>query len=588
MLSYKNLAIDNFLVDLVKAEPLRNQLIRIGGSCKDPRLALFSERNTYHSDSAVKATRASVERLNRLRDSIQANLSGSVASFLSYKTLMFLEGDETARRQAGNKATEFLMESIIRRRLLIDASKDSESDKECAPASVIADLSFMEVDHDRQACRQLKRLVENQASSSYVTSLVEDKPQYQDEHWGDLLLKWLYGKKPLPRCVHGRGENEPCNALALSPDIPLCDEHRCLFELDDSSRCTSPCAGRGSYCDDHCCAYALCHARKLDGPHKYCDSHACRKCVQLTVSARPALDKPPRNVCELHPLCTFPSCPEYCIPEGIYCTEHSIVKCMATTKKGKPCRGEPLSVYKPFCRDHLHLARSMKFDAVNMDYDSDSDDSNHSAKAVPPMIVKEERSKCAAKTKKERPCKGWPMAGSIYCYDHAPPATLSPKMIKAPSFSNANSGINENELPDEGRSAAPRISSSDPVAAGESDDAQSVASSISGHTAPVSDEALLKSAGEVDEIDFNDEEEGENENLQHLRDVFEIHDNDDDESSLETLDQADDIETGGDDASSNASFYSASQNPSLLEPTDFTWDLTLVRTTFLLFLLDES
>jgi len=581
VLSYKNLAIDNFLVDLVKAEPLGNKLIRIGGTCKDPRLAQFSERNTFHADSEVKATQVIVERSNRLRDSVQANLSGSVASFLSYKTLMFLEGDETARRQAGNKATEFLMESIIRRRLLIDACKDCENVEECTPASVIADLSFMEIDQDRQACRQLKRLVESPASgSTYVTTLVGDSLHYQDKHWGDVLLMWLYGKKPLPRCVHGRGENEPCNALALSPDIPLCDEHRCLFEMDFSNRCTSPCAGSGSYCADHCCVKALCRARRLDGPHQYCDSHACKKCVELKVPARPGLDKPPRNVCELHPLCTFPSCPQYCIPEGIYCTEHNVVKCMATTKKGNPCRGKPLSIYKPFCRDHLHLARSMELDADDS-MDSDSDDNSETAETQHP-IVKEQRPKCAAKTKKGQPCKGQPLPGSVYCYDHAPPPSfegtaLSPNVIEVLSPSNINSGNNDDNEHGERKSAASQTSSSDGNVAGESGEAQSVVSSKSSRTAPVGDEALLKSAGEVDEIDFEDDEE-EGENLQHLRDVFEI-DDEDGQSSLESLDQADSCETG-DDASSNASFYSASQNRGILEPTKFTWELTLeqVRT----------
>jgi hypothetical protein len=61
VLSYKNMAIDHFLVDLAKAEPValsRNKLIRIGGSCKDPRLAQYSERNAFQSDGQVNAMRS--------------------------------------------------------------------------------------------------------------------------------------------------------------------------------------------------------------------------------------------------------------------------------------------------------------------------------------------------------------------------------------------------------------------------------------------------------------------------------------------------------------------------------------------------
>ena len=416
VLSYKNLAIDNFLVDLVKVEPLRNQLIRIGGSCKDQRLVQYSERSTFQSDFEVTATRLTLENLNRLRDSIQANLSGSMASFLSYRNLMFLDGDEKTRRQAGNKATEFLMESIIRRKLFLDSGKDCENENGCTPTSVISDLSFVEVDQDGQSCRQVKRLVGAAASGSlFVTALVDESLQYQNEHWGDLLLKWLYGKQPLPLCTHGQGTSDSCHALALSPDIPLCDEHRCAFENGISSRCASSCSGHGCFCVEHCCTVTRCLAPRLAVAEMYCKSHSCKKCVELGEPARCALDKPPRNVCELHPLCTYPSCMGFCIVEGIYCDKHNTVRCIALTKRGKPCRGTPFSVYKPFCHDHLHLAPTMELDAASMEND-DSDSSD-----IQPMISKPKRSKCSAHTKKGRSCQGWALPGSTYCYDHGPP-----------------------------------------------------------------------------------------------------------------------------------------------------------------------
>ena len=42
VLSYKNHAIDEFLVDLIKAVP-QVRMVRMGGSAKEPRLARYSE-----------------------------------------------------------------------------------------------------------------------------------------------------------------------------------------------------------------------------------------------------------------------------------------------------------------------------------------------------------------------------------------------------------------------------------------------------------------------------------------------------------------------------------------------------------------
>ena len=115
VLSYKNMAIDHFLVDLVKSEPIalsRGKLIRIGGNCKDSRLDQYSEWNASQSDAQVTATRFTVEKLNKLRESIRG-MSGSLASFLSYLHLMFAECDEKIRRKAANDACEFLMDCIF-------------------------------------------------------------------------------------------------------------------------------------------------------------------------------------------------------------------------------------------------------------------------------------------------------------------------------------------------------------------------------------------------------------------------------------------------------------------------------------------
>jgi hypothetical protein len=67
VLSYKNHAIDEFLVDLVQAEPsgqLTNKLIRIGGQCKDQRLVRYSERNAFQADVEVSDCRNTFNTLH--------------------------------------------------------------------------------------------------------------------------------------------------------------------------------------------------------------------------------------------------------------------------------------------------------------------------------------------------------------------------------------------------------------------------------------------------------------------------------------------------------------------------------------------
>jgi hypothetical protein len=92
VLSYKNHAIDEFLVDLVKTigpSTLRNSLIRIGGQCKDPRLAAYSERVAYQNDVDVKNRRKVFDRLDILKRSIACTMEGKVSSFLSFRHAIF-------------------------------------------------------------------------------------------------------------------------------------------------------------------------------------------------------------------------------------------------------------------------------------------------------------------------------------------------------------------------------------------------------------------------------------------------------------------------------------------------------------------
>ena len=112
VLSYKNHAIDEFMVDLVNAEPStlsRGKMIRIGGQCKDTRLQQYSERSTYQSDVEVNKRRKVLESLHLQRESILAILNGKIATFMSYHHTLLYEEDPLLRRRAANSATDSLV-----------------------------------------------------------------------------------------------------------------------------------------------------------------------------------------------------------------------------------------------------------------------------------------------------------------------------------------------------------------------------------------------------------------------------------------------------------------------------------------------
>lgn len=210
VLSYKNHAIDEFLVDLVKIEPassLRNRLIRIGGQCKDPRLVQFSEQTAFQSDAELKACRNEVERLDHLRESTQATLDGDATSFLSYRHVMFAEyddssnNDEKSRRKAAIDATTVLMHNIGRFELLKDAIGHLEGVEHHKPQDVATRLSFLELGPNREPSRVLEQYVNGLNGSlpyAIIPELEKGISHYPPLHLGDILHRWICGKMPLP------------------------------------------------------------------------------------------------------------------------------------------------------------------------------------------------------------------------------------------------------------------------------------------------------------------------------------------------------------------------------------------------------
>ena len=185
------------MVDLVSAQPnlSRNDLIRIGGTCKDARLQRFSERIAYQSDFEVNTCRGRVDALIRLRESIKFCLDNHVPSFLAHYQRIFFADDDGERRKASTGATATLMESIIRLKKLRSLNDNhSEQKSKLSPAEVVATYDFILVDGEGNASAPIQKAIQSQQGISHVPTLVAESTSSKRQHWGDLLETWLLGK----------------------------------------------------------------------------------------------------------------------------------------------------------------------------------------------------------------------------------------------------------------------------------------------------------------------------------------------------------------------------------------------------------
>lgn len=523
VLSYKNHAIDEFLVDLVKAEPRRlspSKLIRIGGQCKDQRLALYSERSTFQADPSVKQKRSSIQMLNDLHASIKVTLESGMASFLAHRHTFMLEDDPRIRRKIILTAAQTIMEMIARHTMLEQALIDLKDQADSlSPDNVIQILQFLKLDNatgNYCSSPEIQRYCQKDHRDAAIPCLSSELKHYENiDHWGDVLVMWLAGKVPLPPCSFTCSiDGKECGKRSFDPSVALCDSHRCTKVLSSGDipgasgrRCDRACdSERGKFCLIHKCSLVNCSLENFGGS-QYCRRHGCKRCVELGCQVNLALERPPRNYCEKHPACLNPSCVRFRKDNGMYCEEHDEIRCLALTKKKKPCKGTPISRMMPYCRDHKHLASVM-------DFGSDSEDES-SVESVESDEWHETTSRtiCSGMDNRGRPCKETALPGKRFCYSHDDGDTNSPLSGDNGEESNRKevTPIGDAEGGSEKHTAAmdsrSNCSSADSVAS----------TNETFETATGQNQGNQPALDEFDELEV---EEGENQ--QHLRDVFEI------------------------------------------------------------------
>eukprot|EP00727_Mastigamoeba_balamuthi_P005898 m51a1_g1928 hypothetical protein (3697) ;mRNA; f:880111-891708 len=353
ILSYKNHAIDELAVDLVRAES-KVKMIRVGGGGKnsDPRLERYSERYHHGFDAHVDSTRRQLEDIFAARE--QCRSEADVLSVLPLFRASIDAEDPTSSK--GSKQSYQNAQSFARFLSCIDrilgvlsgaAGHNWEVQESALPADNYERL--MELLN----CFYKKDGV---VKTSVIQGLCEGVKHYPKMTGTEVVWRWLRGFKPLPQCQFSSEHDGDCREIA-DEGVAYCSRHRCALKS-----CASYRFDNKRYCAQHMCQDDECQELRLKDPQVYCLAHACFVCLKADARqpAALAVDDPPRNTCDRHQLCNAmlkdEPCAELAVPGSRFCKEHRGFVCLGTTKKGKKCKSRPISEAIPYCKDHLSQA----------------------------------------------------------------------------------------------------------------------------------------------------------------------------------------------------------------------------------------
>jgi hypothetical protein len=375
VLSYKNHAIDEFLVDITKNNYLN--LVRIG-SGKDPRLDQYSERFIRNSDLQVNDARKKLSDCISLKQGVRP-LIYELSKLESYAA-------NPAEFISNNNEMYEIVQIFVKTIHKLDLISNST---DCSELQIVFNSDFIDgisLDMCLDILNNKKRPTNKLAEALFVG--IQHLDNNMDIH--EILLRWLHGSKPPPQCrfIHSNGQ---CKGICQS-SVDYCIDHSCKNESD----CKNP-APEGHFCISHTCDAEDCIFLKLEN-QIYCGDHACFKCLESEQPAALAEDEPPRNTCENHKLCVYRAQNESCnmvvVENTNYCDDHQSIQCKGITAKGKQCPSTfVMSKQNPYCKNHAKLA---------------------------PVVVSnvEATNQCNALTKKKKQCKGKKIPNYNYCKDH--------------------------------------------------------------------------------------------------------------------------------------------------------------------------
>lgn len=423
VLSYKNHAIDEFLVDLVTAEKnlQPSSLIRIGGSCNEQQLNPYLETNQRAYKYEINAHKEILGKLHNQRMEYNMLKSNTFISPLtSWESIqedvaVNLEGDKIKRSTASN-AGFHLYQLLIRSKIIEEYFEKTDDEIYADEAAQKKYLSVYDDNENKTTLHVdvIQRLWNRMFHQNEHSFLKEDciKVLYMNiEHYKQILdvpltipeviYRFVSGFCPKPKCSNGK-----CNKLVKDENVIFCISHLCPYE-----GCIHEHLPNHFLCVVHACQFAEekdeCYITKLPAPQRFCDIHACFVCVNSGVVAKLSQDSPPRNTCDEHRLCVAlldrgEMCSNLASDNISYCKDHENPRCIyMDSKNKKQCSSFAKSRDILYCNEHEKQGTT-KLSVTNLAKTTKK--SNKNCKGLT--------------TKKQKPCKTKAMLGFDYCVDH--------------------------------------------------------------------------------------------------------------------------------------------------------------------------
>lgn len=288
-LSYKNHALDEFLLDVLKSGPreLRERtgkLIRLGKP-EQEGLTNYTERSSAKESHAHRELE---KRLQVMKDAKifiqQMSQCTSISGTINYELLV--------------KALGY----CAKYNALVPHTCNTQTAQ--SSFDTLKDLIYSELSIQSSSIKLL-------VSESEHWALSTDQKQKGLTRPEQLLKLWFEGKSPPPRCAFQgvyADESFRCPSCATNGS-PYCVNHRC-----DQYGCLAPRAkNQNPFCEDHSCRFGECQLAN-SGCGEYCVLHSCPICIDLPRDGDHACAKhhcvtPECDQAQLFP---FPFCLQHC------------------------------------------------------------------------------------------------------------------------------------------------------------------------------------------------------------------------------------------------------------------------------------
>jgi hypothetical protein len=343
-LSYKNHAIDEFLVDVLhnNRQLTQGKLIRLGKP-ENEKLLGFTERNSALETEAYHELESRLSVLKAAYNKLQ--------QWMMARDIAVIVGD-TEIAECLMVCFHYLAKS--------QSKRGPESDD---------DESEDEDDLDERNFLLLQSLLKESTNTQRIDAIIPNICRGM-EHWVfetsrniALLGQWLRGNVPPPRCNgyfeapgHQRAR---CNEATPSAGVQYCSKfHSCSSQSCPQIR--SPQSTK--FCDHHRCqiidSRTLCGEMRISEYLPFCINHACKVCLSH--------EREVGDVCRAH-CCPHPGCQNPVMAELNFCDAHCCPTCLKFGTVTSSSSGDLVSRYCsalhrcqfPFCSSPMDFVNGL-------------------------------------------------------------------------------------------------------------------------------------------------------------------------------------------------------------------------------------